>query len=66
MVAPLAVAGWGLPLWTLACDGVMLLGAGLWIALLPELDETPGPIQGPSQAAFRPAPGWDFLEAYRS
>ena len=41
VVAPLAVAGWGLPLWTLVCAGVMLLaaGAGLWIAQLPELEE---------------------------
>ena len=37
----LAVAGWGLPLWTLVCAGVMLLaaGAGLWIAQLPALEE---------------------------
>ena len=35
------MAGWGLPLWTLVCAGVMLLaaGAGLWIAQLPELEE---------------------------
>ncbi len=41
VVAPLAVAGWGLPLWTLVCAGVMLLaaGAGLWIAQLQELEE---------------------------
>ena len=41
VVAPLAVAGWGLPLWTLVCAAVMLLaaGAGLWIAQLPELEE---------------------------
>ncbi len=41
VVAPLAVAGWGLPLWALVCAGVMLLaaGAGLWIAQLPELKE---------------------------
>ena len=41
VVAPLAVAGWGLPLWTLVCAGVMLLaaGAGLWIAQLPALEE---------------------------
>ena len=41
VVAPLAVAGWGLPVWTLVCAAVMLVAgvAGLWIAQLPELEE---------------------------
>ena len=34
VVAPLAVAGWGLPVWTGFCFGLVLLagGAGLWLA----------------------------------
>jgi ESS family glutamate:Na+ symporter len=34
VVAPLAVAGWGLPLWTGVCLGLVLLwiGLGLWLA----------------------------------
>ena len=38
-VVALAVAGWGLPLWTLVCAGVMLAGRGSRIAQLPELEE---------------------------